>query len=278
MSGDMSFLFQYLQNKVSYREINFKLITLSKKLCKFLKVLNTPLSKLEKHFESYLFRLIEENQEEQFHLFFFDWILKFGYLIEAYIKEILITQVKFICLLNNEDFNKIPRKELTIGPLISRFREDNTLRLFRNSIFHTSFLIDYQINLDDRRLIFKDWKGKSKDYNIKEFIANYFRLIQVVQTFVISIFTFYFNLHRDKIISEMNKLFKPLKQELENISATELYFTDEELNNINSKLKKKLIIIISSFFLIYLFYLFHNTSVFPFTTVFLFFCLASLDV
>lgn len=233
--------FNTYKTKYPIEKLTVNLLLFQKNYDQFLKLItNTPLYKLEEHFESFLFKLIEENQEEQFHFYLFDWILKFGYLIEAYIKEILITQVKFICLLNNEDFNKIPKKELTIGPLTTRFEADNTLRLFRNSIFHTSFLIDYQVNLDDRKLIFNDWEGKPKDYSIEEFIGNYFRLIQVVQIFVISIFSFFFNLHKDKIISEMNKLFKPLKQELENTCSTKLYFTEEELNNIISKLKADL--------------------------------------
>ena len=61
-------------------------------------------------------------------------------------------------------------------------KSDNTLARYRNAIFHTSFIIDYETNLDERKIIFDDF-GKKRELGIKDFINTYFKLIQFVQTF-----------------------------------------------------------------------------------------------
>lgn len=216
--------------------LTINLLLFQKNYDQFLKLLTTkPLNKLGDYFESFLLKLIEENQEEQFHSYFFDWILKFGYLIEAHIKEVLITQLKFAYFLKKEDFKKIPKKELTIGPLINKLKGNPTISLFRNSIFHTSFLIDYKVNLEERKLIFKDWKGRKKELSIKEFIGNYFKLIQMVQTYLLSISSFYFNIYKDKIIEGVTKAFTQDLVSGEDPKSS--LVTDEEVNNRISKLK-----------------------------------------
>lgn len=66
--------------------------------------------KFFKEVYSMFLNMIEENREEEFQWYFFDWVLKFGYIIEGYVKDILFTELRLDCLLNKRDFNKIAKK------------------------------------------------------------------------------------------------------------------------------------------------------------------------
>lgn len=75
---------------------------------------------IEKFFEEiYLMflKMIEENQEEDFQLWFFDQVLKFGCLIEGYFKDLLKIELKLDCLLKNKDFKEIADKNRTMGQI-----------------------------------------------------------------------------------------------------------------------------------------------------------------
>ncbi len=161
----------------------------------------TPLSELREQIIATIYKLIEEGQESQFHDYFFDWVLKFGYLIEAYIKEILIFHLRLRYLLEDLDFTKVKEEKLTVGRLIKRTEADKTIALFRNSIFHTSFLVHYNINLDDKKIIFRDLYNKKKVLSIEEFVISYFRLIQVIWTYTCSIIYYPYFIQKEKIIA-----------------------------------------------------------------------------
>lgn len=136
----------------------------------------TPFTDIEEKLESFFLKLIDENKEEEFKLYFFDWVLKFGYLIEGYIKEILITQLKFHCLLMGQDFEQIHKRFLTVGRLVRFFGADRILSFYRNAIFHSNFLVNYELNLNERKVIFKGLYGRAKECTIKGFFNKIFQV------------------------------------------------------------------------------------------------------
>lgn len=174
--------------------------------------------KFFKEISSMFLSMIEENREEEFQLYFFDWVLKFGYIIEGYVKDILFTELRLDCLLNKRDFNKIAKKNNTIGKLLRTLEADQTLAKYRNAIFHTTFIINYKLNLKDRKIIFIDENGIEEEIGILEFINLFFKLIQLVQTYR---FAFMYSIPQDMRIDGQKQLLEMLeefKKELESVN------------------------------------------------------------
>ena len=182
--------------------------------------------------------MIEKNQKDQFQLYFFDWVLKFGYLIEAYVKEFLNARLKLRCILNKEDYSKIANKNQTIGQLLRTLKTDNSLAFIRNAIFHTNFILDYHIDYNKRKIIFRDWEGKIKTIDINNFVGSYFRLFLFVQTeiFAFSIFTIKINEKPLKL--ELQKQTDAVIEQFENIDVPESLLNEENLDKFTEELKK----------------------------------------
>jgi len=135
---------------------------------------------------------IEGSEEKKFKMYFFDYILKLGYLIEAYIKEIFIFYLK-LCSINdntkNPDyesiFNQESRNLLNFGKVLNYLDiydsgMDREISKLRNSIFHSSFMIDYKIDFGERKIIFYD-----RDRVIeKKLMKLYSRLIIVLKLYI----------------------------------------------------------------------------------------------
>ena len=198
----------------------------------------TPINEFEEKFSKILYEMIENNQKDQFQLYFFDWVLKFGYLIEAYIKEFFISQLKLKCLLNNEDFNKIADNNKTIGQLLNTLETDKTLAIIRNAIFHTSFIIDYHIDFNKRKIIFKDWKGKTKKLDINEFVGSYFKLFQLIQTEQLAFSFFIIKINEEQLKLQLQKQIDSILKELENFDIPESLSSDDNLDKFTEELKK----------------------------------------
>ena len=142
--------------------------------------------------------LLEINKESEFKSYFLDWVLKFGYLIEGYIKEILIVYLKLCALCKDntlEEYNRILKKEkkhiLSLGAVLYELEKfetniEKTLAKIRNSIFHTSFILDYKINVQERKIEFQD-RNKKISIDIEEFINLFYYLEKIYKTFSILI-------------------------------------------------------------------------------------------
>lgn len=155
-----------------------------------------------------LFETILENRNETlFKHYFFDWVLKFGYLLEAYIKEILIVYLKSICVCKNDNlatYNqvmiKLKKRHFTIGAVLKElitldknFVKDKEWANLRNAIFHTNFELNYVINFQDRniRFIFNEHKvDKVKILTIVEFINHFYYLTKLCNTFNVVLLNF----------------------------------------------------------------------------------------
>lgn len=186
---------------------------------------STSILETAEKFESFLYDLVEKHQENQFKLYFFDWVLKFGYLIEGYIKPILLCQVKLNYLLSGKKFK---RRYSTIGWLLRNLGEDRILSFYRNAIFHSTFLLDYKVHLDEKKVIFFGKYSRNKEVSTRKFIEGFFTLIQVVHTFLISLFVFLYYLNKDKILTEVLKNLEMFLSAIEEVD-----FTYEQLSELD---------------------------------------------
>jgi len=228
--------FQSLENKYPFWKITNNLLIFRDFAPNFYRLISsTPLNKFSEEFTKILFKMIEDNEEEEFYNYFFDWILKYGYLIEAYIKEYLIFLLKIRCLLNNEDFNGIAKKNRTVGQLLKTLETDESLGTIRNAIFHTTFILDYKIDLDHRKVIFKDLNDKDKEFKIEDFVGIFFKLYQFIQTEQLALLFFMIKINEQQLRLHLSNIADDLKNELEKQEIPEKLLTKDEIEKINIK-------------------------------------------
>lgn len=142
--------------------------------------------------------MLENRNETLFRHYFFDWVLKFGYLLEGYIKEILIVYLNSICICKNDNLNtynlvmnELKRRHFTLGAVLTELTKFDSeapkeLAYLRNAIFHTSFMLNYEINFQKRNITFiYTEKGveKEKNMTIGEFINYFYYLTKICTTF-----------------------------------------------------------------------------------------------
>lgn len=151
--------------------------------------------------------MLENRNETLFRHYFFDWVLKFGYLLEAYIKEILIVYLKSICVCKNDllkTYNRVMRnlegRHFPLGVILKElinldknFVKDKEWANLRNAIFHTNFELNYDINFQDRNIKFiysEEGVDKEKVITIVEFINHFYYLTKICTTFNVVLLNF----------------------------------------------------------------------------------------
>lgn len=192
-----SLLSRYLQiykNKLPVDQIIYSILILRESSAEGLKDFEEMTFKdyLEIFLQKY-FNLLEDSNEKEFKLYLFDWILKFGYLLEGYIKEILIFYLKLCLILKNDNlksYKRIVKLEnryrLTLGRVLNELAKLKALEnpewgKIRNAIFHTSFDVNYEIDLNERTITFYDRKVENRK-NLEIFIEDFFHIIKVIRS------------------------------------------------------------------------------------------------
>lgn len=230
--------FQTLETKFPIQELTPNLLIYRDFAPKFFKSMeSTPLEKLSNEFNSILFKMVEDHQEKEFYFYFFDWVLKFGYLIEAYIKEFLTTILKLKCLINKEDFNKIAKRNRMVGQLLKTLETEETLAILRNAIFHTSFILDYKVDLKRRNILFKDLNGRDKKIKIEDFVWSYFKLLQIIQTHQLAFSNFILKVNEKQLRSEITKVITSWKGKIDNLHNNANLFDQEQMNKLSRELQ-----------------------------------------
>ena len=172
-------------------------------------------------FAEFFIRTLDNCEETEYKRYIFDWLLKFGYLVEAYIIDILRTQLKLFYTLNDIEYDEKKLIELSFYELEKELEEDNTFRLYRNQIFHTSFDIDFQVNPKERKIIFPELIEDKKELSIQEFLEYYFSVVQIIQSYRYA-FTYAVPLEmREDGQKPMIELFRDFINELENIDFSQ---------------------------------------------------------
>lgn len=177
-----------IQSILMYRDIKEEIKEILHKM---------PLRGYSKDIEKIIVKLqefIEGCKEKEFKMYFFDYILKFGYLVEAYLKEIFIFYLKLCSIIDgtkNPSYKKIVNLEsqnlLTIGSVFHfldnyNSETDKEINKLRNSIFHSSFMIDYKLNFEERKFIFYD-RDRVIEKSAEELILLFDYCIKIAHTF-----------------------------------------------------------------------------------------------
>lgn len=159
--------------------------------------------------ESFLYKVIDQDKE-RYDIYFFDWNLKLGYLIEGYFKEMLCMRLMVKKLLKDENNNNLFRKTPTIGKILKELGDDMDQGIIRNAIFHSDFFLEYEINWEERLITFSSLKLEEKrGYSIKEFLTFFFETIQLVLTYGFALE----NVHFLKITKGNDKVLEYIKQD-----------------------------------------------------------------
>ncbi len=154
--------------------------------------------------------LIINNDEGQFLAYFFDWTVKFGYIIEGYIKEMLCMKLMIKNLLEDKTYEYLFERTPEIGKILTYLGLDKTISKIRNAIFHSEFFLEYQINWDKRIITFK--KGKEKyELSIKDFVSLFFITTQIAIVFnftLINVHLFKINKGNEEVLEYIINNFK----------------------------------------------------------------------
>jgi len=155
-------------------------------------------------------QLIINNEEAQFFSYFFDWTLKFGYFLEAYMKEMLCTKLMIKNLLEGKSYKYLFKRTPEMGKILTYLGKDKTVSRIRNAIFHSDFFLEYQINLDERLITFRKGKFEYK-LSIKEFVSLFLIATQILNTYnfaLINVHLFKINEGNEEVLEYIKKSFK----------------------------------------------------------------------
>jgi len=148
--------------------------------------------------------IIEEASEMLFTQYVFDIALKFGYLLEAHIKNILTFILEIYYIKNDLNFNAFKEENgNTIGDILHAFKKEDIylnriIKDYRNAIFHSDFYLKYDVDMEKREinirtLIYSKEKSKKVEkvygIKIKDFFSYFYRMIILCFTVDVVIFT-----------------------------------------------------------------------------------------
>ena len=188
--------------------------------------------------------IIEQASETLFTQYVFDLALKFGYLLEAHIKNILMFILEIYYIKNDLNFNAFKEENgNTIGDILHAFKKEDIylnriIKDYRNAIFHSDFYLKYDVDMEKREinirtLIYSKEKSKKVEkvyyIKIKDFFSYFYRMIILCFTVDVVIFTSFL---KDYAIDKLNNFFDTTIPEflnsLKDISADDIQKLLEE--------------------------------------------------
>jgi len=188
--------------------------------------------------------IIEEASETLFTQYVFDLALKFGYLLEAHIKNILTFILEINYIKKGLNFNVFKEESgNTIGDILHAFKEEDIylnriIKDYRNAIFHSDFYLKYDVDMEKREinirtLIYSKERGKKVekvyDIKIKDFFSYFYRMIILCFTVDVVIFSSFLKDYAiDKIINFFDTTIPEFLNTLEDISADDIQKLLEE--------------------------------------------------
>ncbi len=148
-------------------------------------------------FQNNIYKKIETVEENQYKLYFQNWILNLADLIESRIKLIMLS-LKYLKNLENEGvFDLLKKKDLSIGQILyeldpdKKYKNIRHLKIYRNSRFHSGVKIIYEKELNKKCFIFKDRNDEIK-IDLNDFIIEFEKVYRMINTldFLIIIYGF----------------------------------------------------------------------------------------
>lgn len=188
--------------------------------------------------------IIEKASETLFTQYVFDLALKFGYLLEAHIKNILMFILEIYYIKNDLNFNVFKEENgNTIGDILHAFKKEDIylnriIKDYRNAIFHSDFYLKYDVDMEKREinirtLIYSKEKSKKVekvyDIKIKDFFSYFYRMIILCFTVDVVIFTSFLKDYAiDKLINFFDTTIPEFLNSLKDVSADDIQKLLEE--------------------------------------------------
>lgn len=158
---------------------------------------------LRKKYED-IVEILKDCNEKQLKIFLFDWIVKYGFVIESHTKNILKFLLKLDNLLKDKYFDV---ESFNLSSLLFHLKQDNIINKFRNAIFHSDFEIIYKTEFDEISIIFHT-NARDVNITIKEFIENYGKIILIYNTF--ELFLMSIDFEKNDIIEFLREFFNQI--------------------------------------------------------------------
>lgn len=171
-----------------------------------------------------LISFLKKCDERIIKIYLFDFLIKFSFLIESHIKNIMRFLLKLDNLLNRKNYNVDNYK---LAKLFRILRQDPIFKDYRNAIFHSDFIIKYDDDFDKIMIIFNT-DEKYIGWSIIDMFENFvkiFVLINTVQIFMASLI-----FEKEKIVNLVNDFFDFINREEEENLLKEVLESKECLN------------------------------------------------
>ena len=220
--------FRIISEKPTILDINSSLLVNKEKKWKNIEIVRS--LGLDKSIDKLITvdKLIEEAGEREFKIYFFDWTLKFGYLIEAHIKNILLFILNLYYIKNGVPFEPDYNDDCSIGEVLYAFKNENInlnriLKHYRNAIFHSNFFLNYDLDIEKREIcirVFISSESKNRKVpkiyktKISEFMSYYHRMMMLSNTFDIVLATVF---AKDFLVEKIENAFDDIDEILEKI-------------------------------------------------------------
>lgn len=171
-----------------------------------------------------LISFLKKCDERIIKIYLFDFLIKFSFLIESHIKNIMRFLLKLDNLLNRKNYNVDNYK---LAKLFRILKQDPIFNDYRNAIFHSDFIVKYDDDFDKIMIIFNT-DEKYIGWSIIDMFENFvkiFVLINTVQIFMASLI-----FEKEKIVDLVNDFFDFINREEEENLLKEVLESKECLN------------------------------------------------
>lgn len=131
--------------------------------------------------------IIDAASKKNYRIYIFDLLLKYGYLLEAHTKNILLFFLKLYHIDKVLKYEYLKQNKLMIGKILEYYKKyniylDSFFNNYRNAIFHSNFIINYDVKLEERKVSFVS-QGKIINLTVKDLLFYFFQIYYLIFTF-----------------------------------------------------------------------------------------------
>ncbi len=127
---------------------------------------------------------IESLNEAEISEYISDWTIKYAQLIEGPIKNILLFLLRLSHILRRKNYDYLDSKGRTIRYVINKLNIDEKLAKLRNPISHQSIILTKELEIKEKKIIFKDIHKKIiLTLTLEEFYNEFYNSVIFLITF-----------------------------------------------------------------------------------------------
>ena len=179
---------------------------------------------------------LKECDERNLKIYLFDLMIKFSFIIESYIKNVMRFLLKLDNLLNDKEYNV---DNYDLGKLFRILRQNPIFKDYRNSVFHSDFVIKINTDFKKIRVKFKDYKNEPVEWNLNDLFENFIKGILLVRTVDAAVYSIDFN--KEVIFEIIEEFFKFINSEKEEKLLNKLLKNKKFVNNYNQIINKTML-------------------------------------